>query len=190
MRRRVIMTALLGLVAFSSTGCGYNAIQAKDEAVNKAASLIKVQLQRRFDLIPNLVETVKGFAKQEQAVFGQIAEARAKLGGAIQTGKMGDMADANQGLTSALGRLLVITENYPDLKSNQNFRDLQSQLEGTENRISVARQDYNGAVNDYNQYIRTFPVNLTAKMFGQGKPREYFDLSTKKAEDAPQVKFN
>ncbi len=172
-----------------ATGCGYNTIQTKDEAVNAAGSQIKTQLQRRADLIPNLVETVKGFAKQETTIFIAVAEARSKLSGAVQGGNLQEMATANQALNAPLGRLLAIVENYPDLKSNQNFLDLQNQLEGTENRISVARQDYNKTVEDFNAYIRRFPYNLTAKVFGHGKPREYFELTTPAAGEVPKVKF-
>src|SRR5881397_2648910 len=134
-------------------GCGYNTIQTYDEQVTAAAAQIKVQLQRRADLIPNLVETVKAFAKQERTVFTEVSEARAKLAGAVQSGDLQQMAEANRQLSAPLGRLLAIAENYPQLKSNENFRALQDQLEGTENRIAVARQDYNDAVNRYNAYI-------------------------------------
>jgi LemA protein len=180
---------LAGVLAATLTGCGYNTIQRKDEAVNSAASQIKVQLQRRADLIPNLVETVKGFARQESTVYIGVAEARAQLNSAIQGGDMNQMASANQGLTGALGRLFAVVEAYPEIKSNQNFLALQDELTGTENRISVSRQDYNEKVNDFNAYIRTFPYNLTAKMFGLGKPREYFELTSEGAAEAPKVKF-
>jgi len=174
----------LALVA----GCGYNTIQTYDEQVNAAAAQIKVQLQRRADLIPNLVETVKGYAKQEQTVFGEVAEARAKLAGAVQSGDVRQMAAANAALSAPLGRLLAIAENYPQLKSNENFRALQDQLEGTENRIAVARQDYNDGVNRYNAYIRRFPQVLTAKVIGKG-PRDYFELQSPGAATAPKVDF-
>src|SRR5216684_1721256 len=157
------MVAAALLVA---TGCGYNAIQTYDEQVNAAASQIKVQLQRRADLIPNLVETVRGYAKQEQTVFTAVAEARAKLAGAVQSGNLQQMAEANAQLTAPLGRLLAMTEN----------------------RIAVARQDYNDAVNRYNAYIRRFPQVLTAKLLGKG-PREYFELQTPGAAQAPKVDF-
>jgi LemA protein len=183
--QRSIATAAV-LVA---TGCGYNAIQTYDEEVNAAASQIKVQLQRRADLIPNLVETVRGYAKQEQTVFTAVAEARAKLAGAVQGGNLQQMAEANAQLTAPLGRLLAIAENYPQLKSNENFRALQDQLEGTENRIAVARQDYNEAVNRYNAFIRRFPQVLTAKALGKG-PREYFELQAPGAAQAPKVEFS
>lgn len=179
----------LALAALIATGCGYNTIQTKDEAVNSAASQIKTQLQRRADLIPNLVETVKGVARQESTIYIGVTEARSRLAGAVQSGTLQEMGAANQELTSALSRLLVVVENYPELKSNQSFLQLQDQLEGTENRISVARQDYNKTVEDFNAYIRRFPYNLTAKVFGLGKPREYFELTTPGAADAPAVKF-
>ena len=179
----------LALAALIATGCGYNTIQTKDEAVNSAASQIKTQLQRRADLIPNLVETVKGVARQESTIYIGVTEARSRLTGAVQSGNLQEMSAANQELTSALSRLLVVVENYPELKSNQNFLQLQDQLEGTENRISVARQDYNKTVEDFNAYIRRFPYNLTAKVFGLGKPREYFELTTPGAAEAPKVKF-
>jgi len=184
---RVILAALAAMTL--TTGCGYNTIQRKDEAVNSAGSQVKVQLQRRSDLIPNLVETVKGFATQESTAFIGVTEARARLNGAIEGGSMGEMAAANQQLSGALGRLFAVVEAYPDLKSNANFLQLQDQLEGTENRIAVARQDYNGAVQDFNAYIRQFPVNLTAKMFGMSTPREYFELTDAEAAEAPAVKF-
>ncbi len=170
-------------------GCGYNTIQTYDEQVNAAESQIKVQLQRRADLIPNLVETVKGYAKQEQTIFIAVAEARAKLAGAVQGGDLQQMAAANQALNAPLGRLLAIAENYPQLKSNENFRALQDQLEGTENRISVARQDYNETVNRYNAYIRRFPQVLTAKVLGK-KSRAYFELQTPGAAETPRVDFS
>ena len=169
-------------------GCGYNTIQTLDERVNQAQGQIQAQLQRRADLIPNLVNTVKGITKQEDTVFISIANARARLGGAIQSGSVRQMAAADSVLSQGLGRLLAIAENYPQLQSSQNFRDLQSQLEGTENRISVARQDYNTAVGEYNAYIRRFPYNLTAKVFGMGEPREYYAAAPGAAE-APKVTF-
>jgi len=178
------MLASLVLVA----GCGYNTIQTLDERVNQAQGQIQTQLQRRSDLIPNLVETVKGITKQEDTVFISIANARARLGGAVQSGNVPEMAAANQQLSQGLGRLLAIAENYPQLQSSQNFRQLQEQLEGTENRVAVARQDYNAAVGEYNGYIRRFPYNLTAKVFGLGNPREYFEAEAG-AREAPAVKF-
>jgi LemA protein len=159
----VLMAALL-------SGCGYNTIQVQDEATKSAWSEVVNQYQRRADLIPNLVNTVKGFAAQEQAVLIGVTEARAK---ATQTQVNADdpaslqQFQAAQGeLSSALSRLMVVVEKYPELKSDQNFRDLQAQLEGTENRITVARNRYIQAVQDYNVTIRKFPVNLTAMVFG------------------------
>jgi LemA protein len=174
-------------VALVVSGCGYNRIQTLDEQVNAYRSQIQVQLQRRADLVPNLVETVRGYARQEQEIFTAVAEARAKLGGAIQGGSLPQMAQANEALTGALGRLLAIAENYPQLKSNENFRMLQDQLEGTENRIATARQDYNNAVREYNAYVRQFPQVLTAKMI-RAKEREYFEAAPGTAE-APAVDF-
>jgi len=182
--KRLLLLALVFVA-----GCGYNQIQTLDERINASESQIKVQLQRRADLIPNLVETVKAYAKQEQTIFTAVAEARAKLAGAVQSGSIEDMSRANTELTAGLGRLLAIVENYPQLKSNENFRVLQDQLEGTENRISTARQDYNETVNTYNAYIRRFPQVLTAKVLGK-KPRAYFELQTPGAAEAPKVDFS
>lgn len=181
--KKMLLTSALILLS----GCGYNKIQALDEQVSAFASQIEVQLQRRSDLIPNLVATVRGVAEHEEEVFTAIADARARLGGAIQSGDLGDMAAANQGLTGALGRLLVISEAYPELRSSQNFRDLQVQLEGTENRLSTARQDYNNAVREHNAYIRRFPQVLTAKATG-AQAREYFEAE-EGAREAPKVEF-
>lgn len=186
MKRRLHAPLLTALVLVA--GCGYNKIQTLDERVNQAQGQIQTQLQRRADLIPNLVETVKGVTKQEDTVFISIANARARLGGAVQSGNVPEMAAANQQLTQGLGRLLAISENYPQLKSSESFRQLQDQLEGSENRISVARQDYNTSVGEYNAYIRRFPYNLTAKVFGLGKPREYFEAA-QGATEVPKVKF-
>jgi LemA protein len=185
--RRIVITLPLAVALVA--GCGYNNIQTLDERVNAAESQIKVQLQRRADLIPNLVETVKGYAKQEQTIFIQVAEARAKLAGAVQSGDIQQMASANAQLTAPLGRLIAIAENYPQLKSNENFRALQDQLEGTENRVAVARQDYNEAVNTYNAYIRRFPQVVTARILGK-KPRPYFELQTPGAAETPKVDFS
>ncbi len=182
-----IQVPVLAALVFVA-GCGYNTIQTLDEKVNQAQGQIQTQLQRRSDLIPNLVNTVKGITKQEDTVFISIANARARLGGAVQSGNVPEMAAANQQLSQGLGRLLAIAENYPQLQSSQNFRQLQEQLEGTENRVAVARQDYNTAVGEYNAYIRRFPYNLTAKVFGLGNPREYFEAEAG-ATQAPKVQF-
>jgi LemA protein len=181
---RVPLLATVMLVA----GCGYNTIQTMDERVNQAQGQIQTQLQRRSDLIPNLVNTVKGITKQEDTVFISIANARSRLSGAVQSGNVPEMAAANQQLSQGLGRLLAISENYPQLRSSENFRQLQDQLEGTENRIAVARQDYNTAVGEYNAYIRRFPYNLTAKVFGMGKSRDYFEAAAG-AQETPKVTF-
>jgi LemA protein len=178
---------MAAIAVLALSGCGYNRIQTLDEQVNAYRSQIQVQLQRRADLVPNLVETVRGYARQEQEIFTAVAEARAKLGGAIQSGSLPQMAQANEALTGALGRLLAIAENYPQLKSNENFRMLQDQLEGTENRIATARQDYNNAVREYNAYVRQFPQVLTAKII-RAKEREYFEAAPGTAE-APRVDF-
>jgi LemA protein len=185
-RSSAVPTSLVALVMLAS-GCGYNTIQTMDETVNQAKGQIETQLQRRADLVPNLVETVRGVAKQESTIFISVAESRARLSGAVQSGDVEEMAQANQALTQGIGRLLAIVENYPELRSSESFRALQDQLEGTENRISVARQDYNTAVGTYNAYIRRFPYNLTARVFGQG-PREYFEAAPG-AEEVPRVQF-
>jgi LemA protein len=184
--RRLVPLVLLATLAAS--GCGYNTIQTLDEQVNKAQGQIAAQLQRRADLIPNLVETVKGYAKQEQTIFTEVADARARLAGSVQSGNLEQMAEANQALNAPLGRLIAIAEAYPQLKSDANFRALQDELTGTENRIATARQDYNDSVNQFNAYIRRFPYNLTAKVFGMGKPRTYFEAKAG-AEEPPAVKF-
>jgi len=167
---RALKVLLLAAAALLLSGCGYNTIQVQDEATKSSWSEVVNQYQRRADLIPNLVNTVKGFAAQEQAVLIGVTEARAKA-----TQVTVDPANpqslqqfqAAQGeLSSALSRLMVVVERYPELKSDQNFRDLQAQLEGTENRITVARNRYIQAVQDYNVTVRKFPVNLTAMIFG------------------------
>ena len=167
---RVLQALLLVVAATLLSGCGYNTIQVQDEATKSAWSEVVNQYQRRADLIPNLVNTVKGFAAQEQAVLIGVTEARARAT-QVQV-KADDPASlqqfqAAQGeLSSALSRLMVVVEKYPELKSDQNFRDLQAQLEGTENRITVARNRYIQAVQEYNVTIRRFPTNLTAMIFG------------------------
>ena len=171
------------------SGCGYNTIQRYDEQVNGAKNQISVQLQRRADLIPNLVEAVKGYAQHEQDVFTQVAQARSGLLGALQKGDPREMANTNDALTGALGRLMVVAEAYPQLKADQNFLKLQDELTGTENRIAVSRTDYNNAVQTYNTYIRTLPQSLTAKVTG-AKPREYFEVTTPGANVAPKVDFS
>jgi LemA protein len=167
--RPIIVLVLATLLS----GCGYNRIQDADEGVKKEWGEVLNQYQRRADLIPNLVATVRGYAAHEADVLAQVTEARSRVGGvtisaddATDPAKLAQFQRAQGELSSALQRLLVVTENYPDLKANQNFRDLQAQLEGTENRIAVARNRYIEAVQVYNQLIRRFPSNLTAMMFG------------------------
>lgn len=187
MKQRRALLALMIPVALSATGCGYNQIQTLDEQAQSAQQNIQVQLQRRADLIPNLVNTVKGYAKQEDTVFVSIANARARLNGAIQSGDPAQMAAADAQATAGIGRLLAIAEAYPDLKSNQNFQSLQDELTGTENRISTARTDYNQAAQAYNTYIRTFPQALTAKVTG-ARPRTYYQAPAE-SQTAPKVQF-
>ncbi len=184
----------LGLAAFAGlllSGCGYNAMQTQDEQIKSAWSEVLNQYQRRADLIPNLVNTVKGYAAQESSVLLGVTEARAKVGSIQATPELvNDPAafakfQAAQGeLSSALSRLLVVTENYPQLKSDQNFRDLQAQLEGTENRITVARNRYIQAVQNYNVSVRSFPGNLTAMIFGY-KPKPNFAVENEAAISKP-----
>jgi LemA protein len=185
MNRRIVLAIAPLLLAVG--GCGYNQIQQYDENAQQAKQQISVQLQRRADLVPNLVNTVKGYAQHEEAVFTQVAQARAGLAGAIQTGDPGQMATANNQLTGALGRLLAISEAYPQLKADQGFLRLQDELTGTENRIATSRNDYNQAVQSYNTYIRTFPQALTAKVTG-AKPRTYFEAAAG-TEAPPAVDF-
>ena len=161
-----------------------NELVTDREAINGAWSQVDVALQRRADLIPNLVETVKGFAAQEKAVIQAVADARSAL---VSGRTPQERIAANNQLDSALSRLLVVVENYPQLKSNENFLRLQDELAGTENRIAVARTDYNNAVRDYNAYIRRFPAVLTAKVTG-AKSREYFEAAAS-AAGVPAVKF-
>ncbi|MGG7097646.1 LemA family protein [Clostridium sardiniense] len=177
----IAIVILLGVFVVS----GYNSLVSLEQNVNTAQSNIDTQLQRRSDLIPNLVNTVKGYATQEKDIFTDIANARSKLAGASN---VTDKANADNDLSNALSRLLVVVERYPDLKSNQNFRDLSVQLEGTENRIAIARQDYNTAVTNYNTKRRKFPSNITASIFGfEEKP--LYKASTG-AEQVPSVDFS
>jgi LemA protein len=167
---RALQVFVLALAAMLLSGCGYNTIQVQDEAVTSAWSEVLNQYQRRADLIPNLVNTVKGFAAQEQAVLIGVTEARAKATqvkvDANDPASLQQFQAAQGELSSALSRLMVVVERYPELKSDQNFRDLQAQLEGTENRITVARNRYIQAVQEFNVTVRRFPVNLTAMVFG------------------------
>jgi LemA protein len=178
------------------SGCGYNTLQSTDEQIKAAWSEVLNQYQRRADLVPNLVETVKAFAAQERDVLTQVTEARARVGSIQATPELVENPEAfakfqqAQGeLTGALSRLLVVAENYPQLKSDANFRDLQAQLEGTENRIAVARNRYIKAVQDYNVTVRSFPSNLTAIVFGF-KTKPNFTVDNERAiSTAPKVDF-
>jgi LemA protein len=185
------MVIVLAAITLGLSGCGYNDMQRGDEQVKSGWSEVLNQYQRRNDLVPNLVSTVKGFAAQEQQILIQVTEARSRVGSIQATPELvNDPAafarfqQAQAGLTSALSRLMVVSENYPQLKSDANFRDLQAQLEGTENRIAVARNRYIKSVQEYNTLIRTFPNNLTAMMFSyQVKPN--FAVDNEKAIAAP-----
>ena len=177
------------LLPIALTGCGYNTIQTLDEQANAAQGQIEVQLQRRADLIPNLVQTVKGYAQHEEAVFTEVAQARAGVLGAVQGHDPQQMADANAQLSGALGRLIAVAEAYPTLKADAGFLKLQDELAGTENRIGVSRTDYNGAVQQYNSYIRQFPAVLMAKMTG-AKERKYFTVTNPGNREAPTVDFS
>ncbi|HEY6088325.1 MAG TPA: LemA family protein [Gemmatimonadaceae bacterium] len=179
---------MLAFAPLLLSGCGYNQIQQKDELAASAQKQISVQLQRRADLVPNLVNTVKGYAQHEEAVFTQVAQARGALTGAIQGGDAAQMASANAQLSGALGRLIAVAEAYPQLKADQTFLRLQDELAGTENRIATARGDYNQAVQDYNAYIRTFPQAITAKVTG-AKARSYYEAAPG-SEAAPTVDFS
>ena len=189
---RAVPIALLLLLS----GCGYNTIQSADEQTKAAWSEVLNQYQRRADLVPNLVETVKAFAKQEMDVFTRVTEARARVGSIQATPELVNNPEAFQRfqqaqgeLTSALSRLLVVAENYPQLKSDANFRDLQAQLEGTENRIAVARNRYIKSVEQYNVTVRQFPTNLTAMAFSY-KPKANFTVENEREiSKAPKVDF-
>jgi LemA protein len=194
---RKFLTMLAALATLSLTNCGYNVIQSNDEQVKSSWSEVVNQYQRRADLVPNLVNSVKGFAQQEKDVLLGVTNARAKVGSVQATPEvLNDPAafqkfqQAQGELTSALSRLLVVTENYPQLKSDALFRDLMAQLEGTENRITVARNRYIRSVQDFNTTIRTFPTNLTAMAFGY-KARPNFTVDNEKEiSTAPKVDFN
>src|SRR5437868_10863514 len=170
----VIILALIALVVFGQYVGVRNTLVTKNEAVKAAWSQVDIVLQRRADLIPNLVETVKGFAKQEQTVFGDIAKARSAL---LSAGTPSDKIAANNQLDGAIGRLLVVVENYPTLKSNENFLRLQDELAGTENRIAVERKRYNDAIQDYNTYLLKFPNNVIAGFAAFKRNDAYFQAS-------------
>jgi LemA protein len=180
----LVVIVVLAMAAYSFFAGNYNKFVQMDVGIKAAWSQVENQLQRRYDLIPNLVETVKGYAKQEKDVLVEVTNARAKVGGA---GTIPDKITANNQLTGALSRLMVVVEKYPDLKSNQNFMKLQDELAGTENRIAVERMRYNEAVKVYNEAIRSFPANILAGMYGF-KEAAFFE-SPKEAKEAPKVKF-
>jgi LemA protein len=212
LRRRIYLTAqlplegsmnalrrfglLAPLAAISLAGCGINSVPTAEEQVNAKWGDLQADYQRRADLIPNLVATVKGYATQEKTVLTQVTEARAKAtsiqlnaGDLDDPAKVQAFANAQSQLGGSLGRLLATFEAYPDLKSNQNFLALQDQLEGTENRIEVARRDYNESVRQYNILIRTFPTAIGAKVFYGAKPKVPFEAAAA-AQQAPTVNFN
>jgi LemA protein len=176
----------LAIAAYSFFAGNYNKFVKLDTAVKSSWAQVENQLQRRYDLIPNLVETVKGYAKQEKDVMIQVTEARAKVGGTANA-PVSDKIAANNQLSGALSRLMVVVEKYPDLKSNQNFMHLQDELAGTENRIAVERMRYNETVQIYNQTIKSFPSNLLAGMYGF-KEGAFFE-APKEAKEAVKVKF-
>ena len=197
--RQILRLFAVGLTAaalVALSGCGYNTLQTTDEAIKSEWSEVLNQYQRRADLVPNLVETVKAFAAQEREVLTAVTEARSRVGSIQATPELVDNPEAFQRfqaaqgeLSSALSRLLVVAENYPQLKSDANFRDLQAQLEGTENRIAVARNRYIKAVQDYNVTVRSFPTNLTAMAFGY-KTKPNFTVENERAiSTAPKVDF-
>ncbi len=181
----IIVLALIALLAFGQYVGVRNTLVTKNEAVKASWSQVDIVLQRRADLIPNLVETVKGYAQQEQTVFGDIAKARSAL---LSAGSPQDKIAANQQLDGALGRLLLIVENYPQLKSNENFLRLQDELAGTENRIAVERKRYNDTLQDYNTYIQKFPNNIYAGWAGF-KPNEAYFAATEQSRQVPKVNF-
>jgi LemA protein len=195
MKKRLLVSAMVLTMAMTLAGCGYNTLQQQEEKVFKAWGDVEATLQRRTDLIPNLVETVKGYASHERQTLEAVVNARSKATSVKLSAD--DLSDAaalqrlqqSQGeLSSALARLLVVVEQYPDLKANENFKDLQNQLEGTENRINVARQRYNEAAEEFNSSIRSFPNSLTNSLLLHLKRKEYIKAD-EAAKSAPKVKF-
>ncbi|MDX3905460.1 MAG: LemA family protein [Pigmentiphaga sp.] len=193
---RSLITAFLAVLALGLSGCGYNELQRADEQVKASWSEVLNQYQRRADLIPNLVNTVKGYASHEQETLTAVTNARAQATGINATPELVNDPDAfakfdaaQQQLSSALSRLMVVVERYPDLKANENFRDLQAQLEGTENRITVARNRYIKSVQDYNIIVRSFPSNLTAKVFGYPVKANFSVANENAISTPPTVDF-
>lgn len=186
----ITLIAIIGIIALSFfwyTGTRNNFVTLKED-IDMQQGQIETALQRRLDLIPNLVETVKGYAAHEESVYTEIAEARSKLSGSIQKGDLDEINQSNQALDSALSRLLVVVEKYPDLKANEQFTALQDELAGTENRISVARQYYNEKVRSYNTAIQHFPGSIVASSMGY-YPAPYFEAE-ETAKSAPKVDFS
>ena len=181
----IAVLVIIVLIVFGQYVTVKNTLVSKNEAVKAAWSQVDIVLQRRADLIPNLVETVKGYAQQEQTVFGDIAKARSGL---LSAGTPQEKIAANQQLDGALGRLLLIVENYPQLKSNENFLRLQDELAGTENRIAVERKRYNDSLQDYNTYVQQFPNSFFANIAGF-KPNEAYFAATEGSREAPKVNF-
>jgi LemA protein len=193
MKKSLVTMALVSTLTLS--GCGYNTLQVKDEAVTASWSEVQNQYQRRADLVPNLVKVVKGYAKHEEKVLTEVTQARANVAGLkVDKEVLEDPAlfqkyqEAQAQMTSALSRLIAVSENYPDLKANEQFRDLQVQLEGTENRIAVARNRYIATVQDFNSYSRQFPQVMTAKVIGMN-PKPNFSAE-QGAQNAPKVSFD
>jgi LemA protein len=193
--KKVLMFALVIVAVVGLSGCGYNRMQQLEEAVNRAWGDLEAQLQRRADLVPNLVATVKGYASHERETLEAVVNARARATSVQLTPEMlsdpeavARFQEAQGSLSSALSRLLVVVEAYPELKANQNFRDLQVQLEGTENRISVARQRYNEAVERFNFSIRSFPNSITNRLLLHLERKEYFEADAA-AREVPKVEF-
>ena len=190
---RLAQAFVLVCLAALLSGCGYNTIQQKDEAVTAAWSQVLNVYKRRADLVPNLVNTVRGYASHEQQVLTQVTEARAKVGSinvnANDPASLAQFQQAQGELQSAIGRLLVVSENYPQLKADQNFLQLQAQLEGTENRITVARGRYIETVQGYNTFVRSFPQNLTAKLFGYKEKPNFTVENEAQISEAPAVDF-
>jgi len=182
--KRAFYVFSIAALALGLSGCGYNTMVAMREQINAAWAQVENQLQRRNDLIPNLVEVTKGYAAHEREVFESIANARSKLIGA---GNRGEQIEAANQVSSALSRLLALSERYPDLKADKQFARLSDELAGTENRIATERRRYNEAVQAYNTYIKTFPAALIARSFGF-EPEKYFEVP-KEAQQVPQVKF-
>ncbi|MCC3308387.1 LemA family protein [Psychrobacter sanguinis] len=192
----LMLSTVLGMSAVSLSGCGYNNLQAQDEQVKAAWSEVVNQYQRRDDLVPNLVKVVKQYADQEQEVFTQVAEARSKAGSIQLTPEtlndpqaMENYQAAQAEMTGALSRLMAVSERYPELKSDKLFQDLQAQLEGTENRITVARNRYIQEVQSYNTTVRQFPTNITAKVFGMDAKPNFTVENEKEISTAPEVNF-